>query len=312
MSGPFVLVPLTLTDAMLSSSTIAEPAAGETAWVAGTSYTVGQEVILASTHRVYTNLIAGVNATSPHLALTGATPRWLDSRPTMRWAAFDNQVSTQSAIVTPLTYVLRPGMFNAVAFYGLDGGTLTISIKDAPGGTVIYTQTLDLAEPPLDYYDYYFGRIKPLTKALIKDLTPYANPEVTITLSAGVGVTVQAGMIAIGDLRTLINAEGTGGTQYGAKAKPITYSLINTDIFGTTSIVRRTKATDMDITVEVPKEDSDTVLSTIQEVLDVPAAWIGSDVTNYTGLNVFGLASGEVTYAGPNHSIITINVRGLI
>jgi hypothetical protein len=312
MSGPFVLVPLTLTDAMLSSSTIAEPAAGETLWNPATNYTVGTEVILTATHRVYENLIAGVNATSPELALTGSTPRWLDKRPTMRWAAFDSQVSTQSALVTPLTYVLLPGMFNAIAFYGLDGGTLSLSIKDAPGGTVVLTQTIDLTEPPLDYYDYYFGRIKGLTKALVKGITPYANPEVTITITAGAGVTVRAGMIAIGDLRTLVSVEATGGTRYGAKAKPITYSYISTDTFGTTSIIRRSKATDMEIVVEVPKEDTDSVLATIQEVLDVPAAWIGSDLTYFTGLNVFGLASGEVTYAGPNHSVITINVKGFI
>lgn len=312
MSGPFVLVPLPITDAMLSSSTIAEPAAGEAIWAAGTSYTVGQEVILTSTHRVYTNLIAGVNDTSPHLALTGATPHWLDTRPTMRWAAYDTQVSTQSSLVTPLTYVMLPGMFNAIAMYGLDGVTLTVSIKDAPGGSVIYTSTIDLTEPPLDYYDYYFGRIKSLTKVVIKDLVPYANPEVTLTITAGAGLTVKAGMIAFGDLRSLLSEDGTGGTQYGAKAKPVTYSLINTDSFGTTSIVRRTKATDLDITVEVPKEDSDSALATIQEVLDIPAAWIGSDIANFSGLNVFGLASGDVSYEGPNHSVITINVRGLI
>lgn len=312
MSGPYVLVPLTITDAMVSSSTIAEPAAGEAAWNAATSYTVGQEVILTSTHRVYTNLVAGVNATSPHLALTGATPRWLDTRPTMKWAAFDSQTNTQSSIATPLTYVLLPGLFNAIAMYGLDGITLDISIKDAPGGTVIYTQTIDLTEPPLDYYDYYFGRIKTLTKVVVKDLVPYANPEVTLTITAGAGITVRAGMIAFGDMRALVSVADEGGTRYGAKAKPITYSFINTDTFGNTSIIRRSKATDLDISVTVPKADSDSALATIQEVLDIPAAWIGSDVANFAGLNVFGLASGDVSYEGPNHSVITINVRGLI
>lgn len=312
MSGPFVLVPLTITDAMLSSSTLAEPAAGETAWAAATSYTVGQECILTSTHRVYTNLIAGVHATAPNLMTTGATPRWLDTRPTARWAAFDGQVSTPSSVVTPLTYVMLPGIFNAIAAYGLDGSSLTITVKDAPGGAVVYTYTSNLTEPPLDYYDYYFGRIKPLSKILCQGLTPYGNPEVTITITAGSGVTVKAGMIAFGDLRTLVTPGSVGGTQYGAKAKPITYSYIATDIYGNTQIIKRTKATDLDITVQVPNTDTDAALATIQDVLDVPAAWIGSDVANYTGLNVFGLASGDVSYEGPTHSTININVKGLI
>lgn len=312
MSGPFVLVPLPVTNATISSSTIAEPAAGETEWNAATNYVVGQEAILTTTHRVYTNLIAGINTTSPELALTGATPRWLDTRPTNKWAAFDGQISTQSSSVTPLTYTLLPGMFNAMAFYGLDGSTITVVIKDAPGGSVVYTYTGNLQQPPSDYYDYYFGQIRPLTKLLLKNLTPYANPEVTVSITSGVGVTVKAGMIAMGNLRSLISVDGTGGTQYGAKAKPVTYSYIGNDIFGNTKIIRRTKATDMDIQVEVPIEDADTALSSIQDVLDVPAAWVATDLANYAGLNVFGLASGDVSYAGANHSIITINVKGFI
>ena len=312
MSGPFVLVPLPVTNATISSSTIAEPAAGETLWNAATNYVVGQEAILTATHRVYTNLVAGINATSPELATMGSTPRWLDTRPTDKWAAFDGQITTQSSIVTPLTFVLLPGMFNALAFYGLEGSTITVSIKDAPGGTVVYTYTGNLQQPPSDYYDYYYGQIRPLTKLLLKNLTPYANPEVTVSITSGVGVTVKAGMIAMGNLRSLISVDGTGGTQYGAKAKPITYSYIGNDIFGNTKIIRRNKATDMDIQVEVPIEDADSALTSIQDVLDVPAAWIATDVANYAGLNVFGLASGDVSYAGPNHSVITINVKGFI
>jgi hypothetical protein len=312
MSGPFVLVPIAIIDAMVSSSTAAEPGPGEIVWNAGDSHTVGQERILLSTHRVYECLIAGVDATSPDISIGLTTPHWIDKRPTNKWAAFDGQINTQSLVVTPLTYVLLPGVFNALALYGLDGANISISVKDAPGGTVIYSYTGELVEPPVDHYDYYFGRIKPLTKVLCRDIVPYANPEVTITISAATGITVKAGMIALGDLRTLITVEGNGGTQFGAKAKPITYSYINTDEFGVTKIIRRTKATDLDIRVRVPRADTDSALATIQDVLDVPAAWIGSDADGFTGLNVFGLASGDVSYEGPAHSIIAINVKGFI
>lgn len=312
MSGPFVLVPITITDAMVTSSTAAEPDASETAWNAVTAYTVGQEAILTAPHRVYKNLLGGAHATSPELALTGDTPRWLDARPTNKWAAFDGQVDTQSELVTPLTWVLRPGMFNAIALYGLDGSALDIEIKDAPGGTVVDTLTSDLLEPPIDHYDYYFGQIRSITKVLWRDLVPYADPEVTITITAAAGVTVKAGMIAFGDLRPLVTVEGTGGTGAGARVKPKTYSYINTDVWGVTRIVRRAKATDMEIRVKVPSDDADAALATLQEVLDVPACWIGSDDTNVAGLNVFGLASGDLSYEDEEFSILQINVKGFI
>lgn len=311
MSAPYVLVPITITDAMLTSSTAAEPGTGETAWNAATSYTVGQEAILTSTHRVYTCQIAGVDATSPHLALTGNSPRWKDTRATNKWACFDFRRSNQTAVVTPLTMVLRPGIFNAIKFYGLDGAAISISIKDAPGGTVIYTYSGDLQEWPVDHYDYYFGRIKVISKLLCSDIMPYADPEVTITITASAGVTVKAGVIAIGDLRQLITVDGTGGTTYGATAKPVSNSYVGLDAAGNNVINSGPKGTDMDIRIQVPIEDVDSIMATLQDVLDIPVSWIGSTATYFTGLDAFGIGVCSVSYQGPSHAIITIQVRGI-
>ncbi len=312
MTAPYVLVPIALTDAMVTSSTAAEPGAGETAWNAATSYTVGQECYLASTHRIYTNLVAGVNATSPDLALTGTTPRWKDSRATNKWAMFDPRSNAQTALVTPLTVVLRPGIFNAIALYGLDGTALSISVKDAPGGTVVYTYTSDLTMPPVDHWDYYFGRFRLVTKILCSDINIYTDPEITLSITAGAGVTVKAGMVAFGDLRPLVSTDGTGGTQFGASAKPVTYSYISTDAAGISTVNRRSSATDLDIRISMPNSDTDSALATLQDVLDLPAAWVGSDETGFSGLNTFGLASASVSYAGPAYSIVSIQVKGLM
>lgn len=312
MSLAYVLVPNKLTDAMFTSSTLAEPASGEVLWNAATSYVVGDKVIRSQTHRIYENNTAGVNATAPELTLQDTLPRWTDIGPTARWAAFDELVNTASSTTNSLTYVLRLGMFNALAFYGLVGATLTVSIKNAPGGTVVYTSTTDLIEPPMDYYDYYFGKIKQTDRLVLKNLVPYADPEITVTISAGTGAPVGIGMFVFGDLRGLLTAENTGGTQYGAQAKPTTYSYISTDAFGKSTIVPRVSSTDMEFNVFLPQGDTDGALLTLQEVLAIPAAWIASDQANYKGLNVFGLASGTVIYESYNHSIMSIQVKGFI
>lgn len=310
MSGVFVLAPITVTDAMVSSSTIAEPAAGETVWNAATSYTQGQQAIRVQTHRIYENIIAGVNATAPELTVADTLPRWVDVGPTNKWAAFDGQVNTPSSIASPLTYVLRPGIFNAISIYGLVGDSCVITLKNAPAGAVVYTSTTELIVPPVDHYDYYFPTaFKQLSKVFVKDLIPYADPELTITITAGASV-AKAGLIAIGDLRSLVVEDG--GAQFGAQAKPITYSYISTDAFGRTKIIKRASATDMDIRVLLSNNDSDNALLTLQDVLDVPCAWIGSDASGFAGLNVFGLASGSLSYEGPTHSIMSISVKGFI
>lgn len=304
-----VLVPTPITDAMLSSSSITEPAAGETAWAPAGTYALGDKRIRATTHRIYECVLAHTGRT----ALPEADAAyWLDISPTQKWAAFDSLTSTQSSIVTPLTFVLRPGFFNAVACYGLDGATLLISLKDAPGGTVVYAQTIDLTAPPLDWYDWGFGRIQPLDKALVQGLTPYPDAELTITITAAASVTVKAGIIAVGDFRELAGDGDWGGTKYGATAEPVTYSYIKRNDDGTTKIVRRHAATDLSVDVVMPREYADAAVAAVQQVLDVPAAWIATDASGYASLNVFGLGSGSMQYNSFYDAVFSIKVKGLV
>ena len=49
-----IITPITVTAAMIGgATTIAEPAAGETAWVSAGTYALGDLRIRTSTHRVY-------------------------------------------------------------------------------------------------------------------------------------------------------------------------------------------------------------------------------------------------------------------
>lgn len=312
MTAPFILVPRKLTDAMMVSSSLAEPGPGEVLWNAATNYVVGQRVILLATHRVYECLIAGINATSPDLALTGATPRWFDFGPTNKWAAFDDSISTASTAVSSLSWVLKPGIFTAIICHGLQGGTVSFSVKDMPGGTVVQTLTQDLFLPSIDFWDYRFGGVRQLTKSILADVVPYADPEVTITITADGGGTVNAGMIAIGDLRPLVTSPDVGGTQFGASAKPFSNSYVARDNYGRFVIKRRASATDLRFSVFLAIEDADSALATLQEVLDVPVAIVASDLPLFTGLNAFGLVSGDLSYPSAVHANLSIDVKGSI
>jgi hypothetical protein len=304
-----VLVPITITDSMLVSSTIAEPASGETAWVSGGTYALSDRRIRTTTHRVYECVKAHIGVTT---LPENDTVNWLDVGPTLRWAAFDNEVSTPSSAVTPLTYVLQPGFFNAVAFYGMDGADISAIVKDAPGGTVIFSYSGSLQEPPIDWYEWLFSPIRPLSKLVLRDIVPYPEAELTISITATAGTTVSAGMIAIGDMRLLIGDAEWGGTEYGATAEPVDFSYIKTEFDGTTSIKKRRNATDMRVRVVMPRESADYALSTMQEVLSVPAAWIATDAPGFAGLNVFGLGTGSLGYDSNGHAVFSIYVKGLV
>jgi hypothetical protein len=305
-----ILSPLTVTDAMVAAGTsIAEPAAGETAWVSAGTYIVGDLRIRATTHQVYECALGHTGIT----ALPENDPtRWLNKSPTQRWAPFDIYVSTAAKTVTSMTYVLLPGYFNAVALYGLTGSNITVSIKDAPAGATIFSHTSSLSEDPPGWYEFLFSPLKLMTKLILKNLPIRPNAELTIAVTTGAGNPVAIGMINVGDYRALAGDGEWGGTQFGASAEPISYSYTTVNPDGTTAIVRRTSATGMRATVMLPRDQADRALALIQEVLDVPVSWVASDIPGYAGLNVFGLGSASVNYDGYNHASLNLNVKGLI
>lgn len=304
-----LLIPTPITDTMLSSSSVAEPAAGETAWVSGGTYTVGDLRIRSTTHRVYSCVR---DHTGRSVVPEEDSGYWNDEGPTARWAVLDTEVSTESLDATgTFTLVLRPGNFNALALYRLAGGSCTITVKDQPGGTVVFTQTIDLIEPPLDWYDWAFGRIKPLDRVVVQDLIPYYDSELTITITNG-SSPAGAGMLIVGDMVNLMGEATFGGTQYGATVEPVTYSYINTDEYGTTTIKRRKATTDMRISLVLPQSEADYAVGVVQSVLDVPCAVIATDLVTHKAFNVFGLLSGS--YSADNYSFGTfnLNVKGMI
>lgn len=305
-----ILVPLTITSAMFGAgTTIAEPAAGETAWVSGGTYVVGDLRIRTTTHRVY----KAVQDSTGRTALPESDPTfWLDFAPTQRFAPFDIYTNTATTGTTSFTYVLNPGFFNTLSFYGLVGSTLTVTIKDTPGGTVLYTSTTDLFVPAAGLYEYLFSPLRQISRVVLKALPISPTAELTVTVSSGTGNPVALGMLNIGNLRSLIASGLFGGTEYGASAEPKSYSYIKYFDDGTTQIVRRGATTDMRGNVFMPAGDATAAVDLVQSVLDVPVSCIATDAAGYDYLNVFGLVSGSAEASGPAHANFSYSVKGFI
>ena len=87
---PQVLYPYTITDPVLTSSSV--PETDHAAWVSGTTYAAGDRVIRTGTHRIYERLIPGAGTTPPE----SDSANWLDAAPTNRWAMFDGAVGTRA------------------------------------------------------------------------------------------------------------------------------------------------------------------------------------------------------------------------
>jgi hypothetical protein len=307
-----VMIPKVTTDAVLGSSTLTE--ADFPAYNAATTYTLGDKVISTTTHRIYQSAVAGNLNKDPTLdANQIADPagiiNWIDTGPTNKWAMFDAVVNTQSIGVGTLTVVLNPGFFNSLYLGGLVGDNVQIVVKDAPGGTIVYdTGVIPLGGAlPSDYWEYFFSRLSQQTSVLLPSFIQYSAAEVTITIAATTGVEVRCGIAVVGDLQQIARA------MYGGKVTPKTYSYINTDSFGTTTIVRRKATTNMTCSARLDTSQATTVVGILQEVLDVPCVWIYEDtIANFEALTIFGLGSSDVTYLSATTTQLDLTVQGLI
>lgn len=306
-SSLMVLVPSAVNDTTFISSTISET--DYPVWSNATNYVIGDYVISTTTHRIYKSLRDSNLNYDPTDPLNRADPApwWLDYSATNKWKMFDDQVSSQSEGTSPLSVVINTGNVNGIYAGALaNAETIQIIVKDAPGGNIVLDTTHILEDSnPSDYYDYFFKPYKYQTQYFLDNIPPYRKSEVTIILTGSSG-DVKCGMLAMGDLKPL------GISQYGAKAKPKTYSYIKIDDYGNNKINRRKTAKDLTIMAVLETSQANDALMTITDLLDVPCVWVGTNILEYNGLTTFGLGSADVTYENHAESTLSLTVQGLI
>ena len=271
------------------------------AWNPAVSYSAGTRVIRTQTHRIYENLIAGVNATVPELAPT----RWLDIGPTNRWAMFDKVVGTATSGTSPLTVVLTPGQINSIALQGLVAESVQVIVKDTVSGTVVFDQTIDLEFAQItDFYEWFFEPFEVRSDAVLTNIPPYPDCEVTIIVSGA--TTVKVGLLVVG------NSYEIGDTQYGAQIGILNFSVKSTDAFGNTTITPRGYARRMDIKVWMPAIYLNRTYQLLSELKDTPCIWIATDTSGYESMIVYGFYRDftiDIAYFSTN--VCNLQIEGL-
>lgn len=305
-----VMVPITITDAMiLGGTTIAEPAAGETAWVSAGTYTAGQECIRVATHKVY---IAKLDHTGRTTAPEDDTTYWDEDRNTLRWALFDDYSNTKSRDVTSMTYVLQPGFMNGVALYGLEGSAYSMVIKDEPAGTVIMSESGDLYEQAAGFYELLYTPLRQLTQLSFDDVPLAPEAEVTITITSSTGQPVAIGTLKVGDWRQFIGTGTFGGAQYGAEADRYSYSYRYYNADGTYRTIKRPSSKDVRASVVIDAEQAMYADAILGEIIDTAVPFEATGLDRYAYLNTVGFVSGTVRADNYGTTSINLTIKGTI
>ena len=298
-----IIKPVTVTDAILTSSTV--PENDHAVWAAGTSYATGAKVILISTHKVYESLI---NSNQNNDPASDDGTNWLTLGATNRWKAFDQKIADQVVQQNSINYVF--GSYNStvtsVALFNLVGISANITVTDPTAGQV-YNSTISLVdnENIIDWLTYFFE--EQIQKETIQalDIPPYRNAAVSITVTAATGTDAKLGQIVFGFLTNI------GATTYGTSISIEDFSRKETDAFGNFVVVQRAFSQLADFDIQFATGNARRIQRTLAALRAVPVVYIGSADTSF-GTTIYGFYRRfDLTLETPSLSFGAIEVEGL-
>ena len=269
-------------------------------WSVGT-YTLGTRRLYL--RKVYEVIVASTTD-QPDTGAALTVPSWLLIGSENRYKMFDQTISTQTAQATSIEAAVTPGgIVNAVAFFGLTGNRVTVTVDDLSEG-VVYDTTKSLQDYTsiVDWYAYFFDDIVQRTDIVFLDLPSYGSATLGFTIE---GVAAECGEVVFGRQKIL------GVSNYGTSISIQDYSIKSRDEFGNTIITQRafSKRADYDVTVETAAVSA--VQQALAAIRTTPTVFVGEETKAET--IVYGFyRSFNIVLANPSVSDCTVEVEGLV
>lgn len=301
-----VIRPITITEAMLISSTVAEPDTGENAWSGATTYALSDEVYLASTHRRYRSKQAG---NLNHNPATDDGTWWLNIGGTNKWAMFDEYVGTATPDTDTLEVTIAPGVCDGLFLYGMVGETATVVMTDGAGGPTVYERELNLLLPKInDWFAYYFEPYRQVPAFVFTDLPPYLNGRITLTVE-GDGA-VACGMMLPGRTYNI----GSTLTRPRVGIKDYSRKTIDSET-GFVTLEQRKFAKTLKADVRLAADVWNEVHDVLESLRATPCVWVGDNEggEGIQPLTVFGFYRDMfLTVDLATAGIYSLDVEGMI
>jgi hypothetical protein len=227
----------------------------------------GVHTATAHIHRTFESVLAGNTGHPP--AIDDGT-NWIDVGPTNRWAQFDVLRNTQTIGPSPQTVVLAPGQrVDAIGVVGLVADEVLIEVKRSGVTVYSYSQSL-VTRPTTGWYAYFFGAFRQIGAVGRKDLPPYVDAEIHITLTRASG-DVRCGGVVVGRHVYI------GDVAYGAEDDALNFSTIDRAFDGSSELVRRRSAPKTSQTLRAAKSVLPSVRRLRDDLNAVPALWMALD-----------------------------------
>ena len=296
-----VIEPITITDAILTSTNVLEN--DHAVWLVGSTYAVGDRVIMISTHRIYESVVAGNIGVNPSTNITNS--HWINIGATNRWKAFDKLISDPVVRASPITYTLTGGtLMDGVALFGLVAATVRMKVTDPVDG-VIYDVTRDIVDNSgvFDGWSYAFTPTAFETQDIFTDVPLYSVAVLEITVS-GSG-TINVGQIVIGRNHQL--GDTNSGTSIGIED----FSKKDRDQFGNAILVKRAFAQTARFNFTFPTDGTRRVAGILARLRATAAVYHAGDDTAKFATTVYGFYRDFDIPLTTTISFATLEVEGL-
>lgn len=298
-----VIPPLDITDSNLISSSIPENDYPE--WDIGTTYALGDKVILTSTHKIYESVQASNTGHAP-TDETGAVPVWwLDLGFTNRWKMFDLYRNTQTTAEEYIEVTVAPGLrIDSVSLVGLAGDTATITMVS--DNVVVYEKVMPLTiRQTSTWYDYFFESFGVLPAIAAFDLPPFTNATITVRIDGAAGAA--CGSIVFG------KSEYLGQVELQAVSDALNFSVVERDAFGNSTLVPRKSIPKTNQTLLAEKINTNKLILLRNDLNAKPAVWSGLDDSTdgyFNALLILGYyRQFLISLEYPEHTLVQLELE---
>lgn len=302
-----VIPPVTITSTNLFSSSIPEPDAtqNEIAFVEGTT-SLGEQRIVISTHLNYEVVATPDTTDDPVTGAAKDVPTWVVIGPTNRFAMFDTVIGTQSKHTTNLTIEIQNSdVLNSIASFNIVGASQVIITVTDPTEGVVFTQTIEMFDNQavVDFYEYFFSPIVPLTEFVIFGMPAYNEATIKTEYIGDAGIDV--GTLIVGNEIVL------GEAIHPTSLELLDFSVKETDEFGAFKIEPRRNSKRVNFEFILETRLIGFVNNTLSSLLTVPAVWQGASSTRDSSL-VYGFyRGGKTTRSNNETSKGALEIEGL-
>ncbi len=297
-----VIKPVSISEGMITSSTIAEPDAGETVWSPYTA-AIGDRRISTTTHRVYECAVATTD--DPTVGVTKTPKSWVDVGPTNKFAMFDLVNSTTSNEQGDLTLQLAPSQtLTSLAAFSVNGAS-DVVINMTNAGSNVYTKTIEMNDNSAvaSIWHYYFEPQVRSESFVINDLPQYPTGILDIEFK---GSAVAVGNLVVG------NQIEVGSMAAGTSLQLLDYSRKETDSFGNTVVQKGRTSKLVNFNMAVAYNLSSYVFNQVAELTGTPSVWFGDAGSDDPTL-VFGYYRDlNINLTTNNIVDATITIEGLV